>query len=162
MKTRKEQFLEEMEKIILWTELSAVIEPNYPNPKKAGRKPIRIENMLRIHFLQNWFELSDPATDEAIYDSRAMRQFVSIDLDKEPAPDETTILKFRHLMEKHYLGDELFQQVNDYLIKNGLKVNRALLLMRRLLVRPHQPRRKIKPVTQRCARLKMATSGTLG
>jgi len=115
-KTRKEKFLEEMETIIPWKELSEVIEPYYPKPRKAGRRPIGIERMLRIHFLQHWFELSDPAAEEALYDSRAMRQFVDIVLGKEPVPDETTILKFRHLMEAHNLGDQLFHLVNDYLI----------------------------------------------
>ena len=127
-KTRKELFLEEMEQIIPWSDLSEAIEPHYPKPKGAGRKPIGIERMLRIHFLQHWFDLSDPGAEEALYDSRAMRQFVGIDLGKEPVPDETTILKFRHLMEKHNLGDELFRLVNEYLIENGLKVNRGTIV----------------------------------
>ena len=103
-KTRKEKFLEEMESIIPWAELSEVIEPYYPVPAKAGRPPVGIDRMLRIHFLQHWFELSDPAAEEALYDSRAMRQFVGIDLGKEPVPDETTILNFRHL---RYLSTKL-------------------------------------------------------
>lgn len=84
--------------------------------------------MLRIHFLQHWFELSDPGVEEALYDSRAMRQFVGIDLGKEPAPDETTVCKFRHLMERHNLGGELFQLVNVYLEENGLKLNRGTIV----------------------------------
>ena len=97
-KTRKEIFLEEMDRIIPWKALSKVIKPYYPKPKGAGRRPIGIQRMLRIHFLQHWFELSDPGAEEALYDSRAMRQFVGIDLGKEPVPDETTILNFRHLV----------------------------------------------------------------
>ena len=111
-KTRKEIFLEEMDQIIPWKELSKAIKPYYPKPKGAGRRPIGIERMLRIHFLQHWFELSDPGAEEALYDSRAMRQFVDIDLGKEPVPDETTILNFRHLMERYNLGDEMFRLVN--------------------------------------------------
>jgi IS5 family transposase len=84
--TRREQFLEEMDRIIPWPELAAVIEPFYPKPKGAGRRPIGIERMLRIHFLQHWFNLSDPAAEESLYDSRAMRRFVGIDLGREPAP----------------------------------------------------------------------------
>ena len=104
-KTRKENFLDEMEQIIPWHELSEAIAPYYPKePKGAGRKPVGLLRMLKIHFLQHWFELSDPAAEEALYDSRAMRLFVGIDLGKEPVPDETTICKFRHLMEKHNLG----------------------------------------------------------
>lgn len=92
-----------------------------------GRKPIGMQRMLRIHFLQHWFELSDPAAEEALYDSRAMRHFVGIDLGKEPVPDETTICKFRHLMEKHNLGDELFRLINVYLQENGMKAKSPTL-----------------------------------
>ena len=90
-KTRKEQFLEEMETIIPWQQLTEAVEPFYPNPQGAGRRPIGIERMLRIHFLQHWFNLSDPAVEESLYDSRAMRSFVGIDLGRERVPDETTI-----------------------------------------------------------------------
>ena len=86
-KTRKEQFLGDMETIIPWKELCGAIEPYYPNPQGAGRRPIGIDRMLRIYFLQHWFNMSDPAAEEAIYDSRAMRQLVGIDLGEEPAPD---------------------------------------------------------------------------
>ena len=126
--TRKERFLDDMEKIIPWAELAEAIEPFYPKPKGAGRRPIGVERMLRIHFLQHWFNLSDPAAEEALYDSRAMRRFVGIDLGREPAPDETTVCKFRHLMERHNLGDRLFGLVNEYLRENGLKVNRGTIV----------------------------------
>ncbi len=79
--------------------------------------------MLRIHFLQHWFNLSDPALEEALYDSRAMRRFVGIDLGREPVPDETTILNFRHLLEAHNLGEKLFALIGQYLEENGLKVS---------------------------------------
>ncbi len=84
--------------------------------------------MRRIHFLHHWFELSDSAAEEALYDSRAMGKFVSIDLGNEPAPDETTIGNFRHLMERNNLGDELFRLVNVYLAENGMKLNRGTLV----------------------------------
>lgn len=84
--------------------------------------------MLRIHFIQHWFELSDPGAEEARYDSRAMRQFIGIDLGKEPVPDETTICKFRHLIERHNLGSELFRLVNVYLEENGLRLNRGTIV----------------------------------
>ncbi len=93
-RTRKERFLDDMESIIPWAELCEAIGPYYPNPQGAGRRPIGIERMLRIHFLQHWFNLSDPAAEEALYDSRAMRNFVGIDLGEEPVPDETTISSF--------------------------------------------------------------------
>ena len=127
-KTRKEQFLEEMQAIIPWKALCEAIEPFYPKPPGAGRRPIGIDRMLRIHFLQHWFNLSDPGAEEALYDSRAMREFVGIDLAREPVPDETTICKFRHLMEKHNLGDQLFHLVNEYLQEGGLKLSRGTIV----------------------------------
>ena len=143
-KTRKEVFLEEMEQIIPWKALSKVIKPYYPKPKGAGRRPIGIERMLRIHFLQHWFELSDPGAEEALYDSRAMRQFVGIDLGKEPVPDETTILNFRHLMERYNLGAEMFRLVNVYLAENGLKVNRGTIVDATIIDAPTSTKNKDK------------------
>lgn len=143
-KTRKEQFLEDMETIIPWKELCEAIEPFYPNPAGAGRRPVGIERMLRIHFLQHWFNLSDPAAEEALYDSRSMRQFVGIDLGEEPAPDETTICKFRHLMERHNLGDRLFDLVNQYLKENGLKVNRGTIVDASIINAPSSTKNKNK------------------
>jgi IS5 family transposase len=126
--TRREQFLGEMDKIIPWRELCEVIEPFYPKRQGAGRPPIGLERMLRIHFLQHWFNLSDPAVEEALYDSRAMRRFVGIDLGREPAPDETTVCKFRHLLETHNLGGELFVLIAKYLEENGLKVSTGTIV----------------------------------
>lgn len=142
-KTRKEIFLDEMNQIIPWKELSEAIKPYYPKPPKgAGRKPVGLERMLRIHFLQHWFELSDPGAEEALYDSRAMRLFVGIDLGKEPVPDETTICKFRHLMERHNLGDELFRLVNVYLEENGLKVSRGTIVDASIINAPSSTKNK--------------------
>lgn len=143
-KTRKEQFLEEMEQIIPWKELCEVIEPYYPKPQGAGRKPIGLERMLRIHFLQHWFELSDPGAEEALYDSRAMRLFVGIDLGNEPVPDETTICNFRHLMERNNLGDELFRLVNVYLAENGMKLNRGTIVDATIINAPSSTKNKEK------------------
>ena len=143
-KTRKEQFLEDMETIIPWKELCEAIEPFYPNPVGAGRRPVGIERMLRIHFLQHWFNLSDPAAEEALYDSRSMRQFVGIDLGEEPVPDETTICKFRHLMEAHNLGDRLFYLVNQYLKENGLKVSRGTIVDASIINAPSSTKNKKK------------------
>jgi len=143
-KTRKEQFLDEMEQIIPWKELCEVIEPYYPKPQGAGRKPIGLDRMLRIHFLQHWFELSDPGAEEALYDSRAMRLFVGIDLGHEPVPDETTICNFRHLMEKNNLGDELFRLVNVYLVENGMKLNRGTIVDATIINAPSSTKNKEK------------------
>ncbi len=126
--TRRELFLAEMDRVIPWRELCEVIEPFYPRPEGAGRPPVGLERMLRIHFLQHWFNLSDPAVEEALYDSRAMRNFVGIDLGREPAPDETTICKFRHLLEAHNLGERLFVLIGEYLAEKGMKVTRGTIV----------------------------------
>jgi IS5 family transposase len=143
-KTRKELFLEDMEQIIPWQDLCVAIEPYYPKPEGAGRRPVGIERMLRIHFLQHWFDLSDPGAEEALYDSRAMRSFVGIDLGREPVPDETTILNFRHLMERYNLGDELFRLVNVYLEENGMKVARGTIVDATIINAPSSTKNKDK------------------
>ena len=147
-KTRKEQFLEDMETIIPWKELCEAIEPFYPNPAGAGRRPVGIERMLRIHFLQHWFNLSDPAVEEALYDSRAMRSFVGIDLGREPAPDETTVCKFRHLLEAHNLGGQLFTLINEYLEENGLKVSTGTIVDATIIDAPPSTKNKDKKRNQ--------------
>src|SRR5574337_2146334 len=119
--TRRERFLDEINRVVPWADLVAVSEPVYPKADGPGRPPVGIERMLRLHCLQQWFNLSDPAVEEALYDSRAMRQFVGIDLGREPVPDETTICKFRHLLEAHQLGQPLFTLIRTYLTKQGLQ-----------------------------------------
>ena len=101
-KTRREEFLEEMDGIMPWSELESLIEPHYPK-EGNGRPQVGLRIMLRGYFLQHWFNLSDPAAEEALYDSPALRRFAGVDLGRGPAPDETTILNFRHLLEKHDL-----------------------------------------------------------
>ena len=127
-KTRKEQFLEEMDRIIPWSELTQALKPYYPDPTGPGRRPKGLERMLRIYFMQHWFNLSDPGMEEALYDSRVMRNVAGIDLGEEAAPDETTILKFRHLLESKGMGAELLRLVNVYLSENGLKVSRGTIV----------------------------------
>lgn len=127
--TRRAQFLAEMDRVVPWGEIAAAIEPHYPKPGAEGGRPaIALEKMLRIYFLQAWFNLSDPAVEEALYDSASMRSFVGIDLGVEPAPDETTVCKFRHRLEKHGLGKTIFKAVNTYLKENGLKVTTGTIV----------------------------------
>lgn len=140
--TRRDQFLAEMEEVIPWRELCKVIKPFYPKPKGAGRPPVGLERMLRIHFLQHWFNLSDPAVEEALYDSRAMRRFVGIDLGREPAPDETTVCNFRHLLEAYNLGDPLFAMINVYLQENGLKVSTGTIVDATIIDAPSSTKNK--------------------
>ena len=126
--TRREMFLREMDKVVPWNELCVLIERVYPKPDGAGRRPVGLERMLRMYFLQHWFNLSDPAVEEALYESRSMRAFVGIDLGREPVPDETTMCKFRHLLETHELGAELFSLVGDYLQEHGLRINTGTIV----------------------------------
>ena len=140
--TRRDQFLAEMEAVIPWRDLCKVIKLFYPKPKGAGRRPVGLERMLRIHFLQHWFNLSDPAVEEALYDSRAMRRFVGIDLGREPAPDETTVCNFRHLLEAHNLGDQLFALINAYLQENGLKVSTGTIVDATIIDAPSSTKNK--------------------
>ena len=101
-KTRREKFLEEMNEVIPWAELIAVIKEHYPKAGN-GRQPMPMERMLRIYFMQQWYGLSDPAMEDALYDIESMRRFADIDIESDVVPDETTILNFRHMLEKHDL-----------------------------------------------------------
>jgi len=143
-RTRKEQFLAEMETIIRWKELTAIIAPHDPDPKGAGRRPIGVEWMLRIYFMQHWFNLSDPGAEETLYDMESLRRFAGIDVGREPVLDETTICKFRHLMEQRNPGDALFQQVNSYLAENGLAVSRGTIVDATLIDAPTSTQNKYK------------------
>lgn len=133
--TRRTEFLSTMERVVPWRELCALIEPFYPKPGN-GRPPVGLERMLRIYFLQQWFNLSDPGVEEALYDSLAMRSFVGIDLGREPVPDETTACKFRHLLEQHGLGERIFARVNGYLAEQGLKLGTGTIVDATILHAP--------------------------
>src|SRR5438876_8461534 len=134
-KTRRAIFLEEMEQVVPWGELCALVEPHYPQPGK-GRRPVGVERMLRIYFLQQWFNLSDPGVEEALYDSAVMRQFVGIDLGREPVPDETTVCRFRHLLEARDLGRRLFEEVHRHLEAKGLKVSTGTIVDATIIAAP--------------------------
>jgi IS5 family transposase len=141
--TRRAQFLSDMDRIIPWAELAAVIEPVYPKVGEQGGRPaIPLERMLRIYFLQLWFNLSDPAVEEALYDSVAMRSFVGIDLGSEGAPDETTICKFRHRLERNKLGKTLLKAVNEYLRTNGIKIANGTIVDATIIGAPSSTKNK--------------------
>lgn len=142
--TRRERFLAEMEQVIPWRELCGAIEPFYPKAEGAGRPTVGLERMLRIYFLQHWFNLSDPAVEEALYDSRALRAFVGIDLGREPAPDETTVCKFRHLLEAHNLGDQLFALITTYLQEQGLKISTGTIVDATIIAAPSSTKNQDK------------------
>ena len=141
--TRRAQFLADMDKIIPWTELAAAVQRAYPKvSENGGRPPIPLERMLRIYFLQLWFNLSDPAVEEALYDSVAMRAFVGIDLGAEGAPDETTVCKFRHLLERNKLGKVLLTAVNDHLHRNGIKIAKGTIVDATIIGAPSSTKNK--------------------
>ena len=127
--TRRERFLAEMDAVIPWAQLLALIEPHYPKAGR-GRQPLGLEKMLRIYFLQQWFNLSDPQAEDAIYDSEAMRRFARVELGDDVVPDETTILRFRHLLEQHRLTAAIFEAVKE------------LLTAKRLLLQERDDRRR--------------------
>jgi IS5 family transposase len=136
-KTRREQFLAEMDRVVPWGRLCALIEPHYPKASQAGgRPPIPLERMLRIYCLQQWYNLSDPATEEALYDSIVMRKFVGITTDADIIPDETTILRFRRLLEIHQLTEALFAEVNGLLSERGLFVGKGTIVDATLIHAP--------------------------
>jgi len=139
--SRRAEFLSQMEQVVPWAELVGLIEPHYPSSDK-GRPAIGLERMLRIYFLQQWFNLSDPAVEDALYESPSMRGFVGIDLGREPAPDETTVCKFRHLLERHELGKRIFARVNTYLAGHGLKVGTGTIVDATILHAPSSTRNK--------------------
>ena len=133
-----------MNRVVPSAELVAAIEPVYPKAEGPGRPPVGVERMLRLHCLQQWFNLSDPAVGEALYDSRALRQFVGIDLGREPVPDETTICKFRHLLEAHQLGEQLFVRIREHLVKQGLQVSRGTIVDATIIAAPSSTKNRTK------------------
>ena len=119
-RTRRELFLADMDKVVPWTSLLTAIEPHYPTTGRRGRPPMPLAAMLRIYFMQQWYSLSDPAMEDALYEIESMRRFAGLDLADDAIPDETTILKFRHLLEKHGLTAQMMNIINDTLAQQGL------------------------------------------
>jgi IS5 family transposase len=128
-KTRREQFLAEMEQVVPWARLCALIEPHYPKGSPAGgRPPLPLPRMFRIYCLQQWYNLSDPGAEEALYDSLTMRRFAGVSTDGDVIPDETSILNFRRLLEKHDLTARLLAEINAHLSERGLVVGKGTIV----------------------------------
>lgn len=134
-KSRREEFLTTMEAVVPWAALEARIAPHYPKAGK-GRQPVGLSVMLRIYFLQHWFALSDPGAEDALYESPVLRGFCGIDLGRAPAPDETTILNFRHLLEANDLCSELLDAVNHHLISKGLRIATGTIVDATIIAAP--------------------------
>ena len=133
-RTRRETFLAEMEQVIPWTSQLNVIEPFYPKAGN-GRRPYPLKVMLKVHLMQNWFGLSDPAMEEALYEIASMRQFAGLSLTR-PIPDETTILNFRRLLETYELGADILSRVNGYLSRKGLMLKRGTIVDATIIAAP--------------------------
>ena len=133
--TRRERFLAEMDAVIPWSRLVRLIEPHYPKAGQ-GRQPLGLEKMLRIYFLQQWFNLSDPQAEDAIYDSESMRRFARVELGDEVVPDESTILRFRHLLEQHGLTHAIFDAVADLLEERRLLLRSGTIVDATIIAAP--------------------------
>jgi len=144
--TRRERFLNEMEKIVPWPALLQALTPYYyPDSQgQRGRPPIGLERMLRMYFVQQWYSLADEALEDVIYDSQALRQFIGIDLGIESVPDATTLLKFRHLLERNALTEIIFSTINAQLREKGLMLNQGTMIDATILNAPSSTKNKAK------------------
>lgn len=133
--SRRAEFLAQMDRVVPWRELCELIEPHYPKAGR-GRPPVGLERMLRLHFLQHWYNLSDPGLEEELLESESMRRFVGIDLGHERVPDETTVCKFRHLLERHGLGQEIFKRVGEHLQAQGFRLSAGTIVDATLINAP--------------------------
>ena len=134
--TRRDLFLAQMQTVVPWARLIAVIEPHYPKSGKRGRQPLGIERMLRMYLVQQWYGLADVAVEDALYDSQALRNFCGIELGVESVPDATTLMDFRHLLEKHKLPHALLTEVNALLTERGLLMSQGTLVDATLIAAP--------------------------
>ena len=135
-RTRREKFLAEMERIVPWSRLTAVIEPLYPKSGRVGRPPIGVPKMLRMYCLQQWYGLADEALEDALYDSQALRDFVGIDLSRESVPDATTLLRFRRLLQDNDLTRALFDEINAHLTGQGLLMRAGTIVDATIIAAP--------------------------
>jgi len=142
-KGKRELFLDQMEQVVPWSELLALVEPHYPKAGN-GRQPVGLAIMLRTYFLQQWFNLSDPGMEEAFYDSAALRRFAGVDLGLAAAPDETTILRFRHLLEQHELCGQMLDAVNLYLDSKGIRISTGTIVDATIINAPSSTKNSTK------------------
>ncbi len=142
-RTKRERFLAQMEAVVPWKALIDLIEPHYPKAgSKGGRPAYPLETMLRIHLMQQWYDLSDPAMEDALIEVPTMRRFAGINLISDRIPDETTILSFRHLLEKHDLGKQIFETVKAHLKANGMAMKQGTIIDATLIAAPSSTKNK--------------------
>ena len=141
--TRRDKFLADMEKVVPWARLVGRLQPLYPTGER-GRPPIGLERMLRVYFVQQWYGLADEAMEDALYDSQALRGFAGIELGRDPVPDATTILHFRHWLERHELTKVLFDEVGATLAERGLLMRQGTIVDATILAAPPSTKNKQK------------------
>ena len=142
-RTKREKFLADMDKVVPWQALIDLLELHYPrSSSKGGRPPYPLATMLRIHLMQQWYSLSDPGMEEALIEVPTMRRFAGIDLISDRIPDETTILAFRHLLEKHNLGEQIFETVKAHLKKRGMAMKQGTIIDATLIAAPSSTKNK--------------------
>ncbi len=160
-KSRRELFLDEMERVVPWAELEALVEPHYARAGR-GRQPVGLAIMLRVYFVQQWFNLSDPGVEEALYESPVLRRFTGVDLGRAAAPDETTVCRFRHLLEAHALGGAMLGCVNHHLAAHGIRIATGTIVDATIIAAPSSTKTARASAIRRCTRPKRATSGISG
>jgi IS5 family transposase len=144
-RTKREKFLAEMEKVLPWQRLVEMIEPHYPKTgEKGGMPPYPLATMLRIQLMQQWYSLSNPAMEETLIEVPSMRRFAGIDLLSDRIPDETTILTFRHLLERYELGDQIFETVKAYLKDRGMEMRQGTIIDATLITAPSYTKNNAK------------------
>ncbi|NOU20485.1 MAG: IS5 family transposase [Methyloglobulus sp.] len=142
-RTKREKFLHEMARVVLWGRLERLVEPHYPRAGN-GRQPRGLKVMLRIYCLQQWYGLSDPGVEEALYDMESMRRFAGLELGEDAIPDETTILNFRHLLERHNLTNAVFEAVKAYLTEQGLLLSGGSIVDATIIHAPPSTKNRAK------------------
>jgi IS5 family transposase len=143
-RTRREKFLADMERVVPWARLIAIIEPLYPRSGRVGRPPIGVSKMLRMYCLQQWYGLADEALEDALYDSQALRDFVGVDLSRESVPDATTLLKFRRLLNENDLTRALFAEINAHLREQGLLMRVGTIVDATIIAAPSSTKNEKK------------------
>ena len=158
-KTRREKFLERMERLVPWSELEEAIRPHYPKAGR-GRRPYALSSMLRVHCVQLFYNLSDPGMEDMLYEVESVRRFAGLGL--SALPDETTILNFRHLLERHGLGEKLLSAINASLASRGLTLREGTVMDASLVEAPSSTKNRSGKRDRRCVRRRRGTSGTSG
>lgn len=158
-KSKRERFLDAMNEVVPWARLLALVGPHYPKAGN-GRRPVGLEIMLRAYFVQQWFNLSDPGVEDALYESPVLRRLVGVDLGVAAVPDETTVLRFRHLLEAHDLGGAMLDAVNGHLAEKGIRIATGTIVDATIIHAPSATKNSTGERDPEMYQTKKGTSGT--